>query len=57
MLGPDVELMRTGYDVEAAAARVLASGQPNADEAAETLLRPPTPDEATAWWEASRLRG
>jgi predicted phosphodiesterase len=57
MLGADVELLRTDYDVEAAAAAVRASGQPNADEAAETLLRPTTPDEATVWWEASRLRG
>jgi len=57
MLGADVEVLRTDYDVEAAAASVLASGQPNAEEAAETLLRPPTRDEATAWWEASRLRG
>jgi len=55
LLGPDVELVRTDYDVEAAAAAVLTSGQPNADEAVETLLRPPTGEEATAWWEESRL--
>ena len=56
MLGPDVELLRTDYDVEAAAAAVRASGQPNADDAVETLMTPPAPEEATAWWEASRLR-
>jgi predicted phosphodiesterase len=56
LLGPDVELLRTDYDVEAAAAAVVASGQPNADEVVETLLRPPTAEEATAWWEESRLR-
>jgi predicted phosphodiesterase len=55
LLGPDVEMIRTDYDVETAVAAVRASGQPNADEAAETLLRPPTPEEATAQWEASRL--
>jgi hypothetical protein len=57
MLGPDVELVRTEYDVEAAAAAVRASGRPNADEAVETLRTPPTPEEATAWWEQSRLQG
>jgi predicted phosphodiesterase len=44
------------YDVEEAAAVVLASGQPNADEVAEVLLHPPTAEEATAEWEAERLR-
>jgi predicted phosphodiesterase len=54
LLGPDVELMRTEYDVEAAVAVVLASGQPNAGEVADTLLNPPAREEATAWWEATR---
>jgi predicted phosphodiesterase len=56
MLGPDVELLRTDYDVETAAEAVLVSGQPNAHEAANVLLHPPSPDEATAEWEATRLR-
>jgi predicted phosphodiesterase len=56
LLGPDVQLVRTEYDVEAAAAAVLASGQPNADEVAGVLLHPPTAEEATAEWEAERLR-
>jgi predicted phosphodiesterase len=56
LLGPGVELVRTDYDVEEAAAVVLASGQPNADEVAEVLLHPPTAEEATAEWEAERLR-
>lgn len=56
LLGPDVELVRTDYDVEAAAAAVLASGQPNAEEVAETLLQPPPAEEATAHWEATRLQ-
>jgi len=55
MLGADVELVRTDYDVRAAAEAVLASGQPNAEEVADTLLDPPSPEEATARWEASRL--
>ena len=56
LLGPDVELVRTEYDVEAAAAAVLASGQPRRAEVAEILRAPPTPDEATAHWESERLR-
>jgi hypothetical protein len=55
-LGAGVEFLRTDYDVEAAAAAVPASGQPNAEEVAETLLNPPTAEEATAEWEAERLR-
>ena len=56
LLGPDVELIRTDYDVEAAAAAVRASGQPNADEVVETLLHPPTAERASADWEAERRR-
>lgn len=55
LLGHEVELVRTDYDLEAATEEVLASGQPNAEEAAETLLHPPAPEEATAWWEESRV--
>jgi predicted phosphodiesterase len=54
LLGPDVELLRTDYDVEAAVEAVLASGQPNAEEVAQTLLQPPTAEEATAEWESRR---
>lgn len=54
LLGPDIELVRTEYDVEGAAAEVLRSGQPSAQGVAHTLLRPPTAEEATAEWEAIR---
>jgi predicted phosphodiesterase len=54
LLGPDVELLRTDYDVEGAAKAVLGSGQPSAGVVAETLLRPPTAEEATAEFEAMR---
>lgn len=40
LLGPDVELRRTAYDVEAAAAAIAASGYPKAGEAVTYL----TPD-------------
>jgi predicted phosphodiesterase len=54
LLGPDVELLRTEYDVQAAAEAVLRSGQPSAERVVDTLLQPPTADEATAEWEAMR---
>ena len=55
MLGPDVEFRRTEYDYESAAELILASGYPNAKMAAETLLDPPKPEEATEHFE--KLRG
>jgi len=54
LLGPDVELLRTDYDVQAAVEAVLGSGQPSAELVAETLLRPPTAENATAEFEAMR---
>jgi predicted phosphodiesterase len=56
LLGPDVELVCTEYDVEAAAAAVLASGQPSAERVAAQLVDPPSPDEWTAQWEELRAR-
>jgi predicted phosphodiesterase len=54
LLGPDVELLRTEYDVEAAAEAVLNSGQASAERIADLLLRPPSAQEWTAQWEAMR---
>ena len=51
LLGPDVELRRTEYDVEAAVAAIRATGFPGADELAELLLEPPDPDEVSAFFE------
>jgi putative phosphoesterase len=55
LLGPDVDFRRSEYEYEAAAKLILASGYPNAQHAAETLLDPPTPEEATEHFE--KLRG
>lgn len=55
LLGPDVELVSTDYDVAAAAEAVLASGQPSAEQVAEVLLHPPSPDEAALVLEQHRL--
>ena len=55
LLGPDVELVSTDYDVAAAAEAVLASGQPSAEHVVDVLLRPPSPDEAAVVLEQRRL--
>jgi predicted phosphodiesterase len=54
LLGPDVELLRTEYDVEAAAEAVRQSGQPRSAAVIETLLTPPSAEEAAAEFEAMR---
>lgn len=45
LLGPQVELRRTGYDVDAAVARMRASGDPSVEQIAELMLKPPSRDE------------
>ena len=53
LLGPGVELRRTEYDLEAAAAAIRATGFPGAEElAAENVLTVPTAEEATEQFEA-----
>jgi predicted phosphodiesterase len=52
LLDRGVELRRTGYDLEAAAAAVRASGFPGAEELAnENVLTTPSPTEATEHFE------
>jgi putative phosphoesterase len=55
LLGPDVEFRRTDYDYERVAEQIDASGFPNAQMMRETILDPPTPEEATEHFE--KLRG
>ena len=61
LLGPDVELRVTGYDVQAAAEEIRASGCPQVREFAEHVLYPPPADAALAALapqdEADRRRG
>jgi predicted phosphodiesterase len=52
MLGPDVELRSTAYDLDAATAAIRATGFPDADELAETLREPPTADEVARHFES-----
>jgi putative phosphoesterase len=45
LLGPDVELRRTGYDVEAAAELMRATGDPSVETIVELMREPPSRDE------------
>jgi hypothetical protein len=54
LLGPDVELCRTEYDVEAAAAATRLTSSPTAEQEAGWLLEPPDPVEATELFERQR---
>lgn len=51
LLGPDVALRRTDYDVAVTAAAIRAGDHPNAEDAAATLLSPPTAAEVAAHFE------
>ena len=48
LLGPEVELRRTPYDVDDAIAQMRATGDPRADAIAELMLEPPTREEVIA---------
>ena len=54
LLGPGVDLVRTEYDVEAAAAAILETAAPGVEDQARWLLDPPDPDEATTFFETRR---
>jgi putative phosphoesterase len=47
-LGPDVELRRTGYDVDEAVRRYRETDDPLAEQMVEILLSPPASDEVVA---------
>jgi predicted phosphodiesterase len=56
LLGPDVELRRTPYDLEAAAERIRASGFPAADElASDYVLTVVSREEASTFFEGLAL--
>jgi predicted phosphodiesterase len=58
LLGPGVELRRTGYDVPAAVAELRATGFPDADEAIlrDSLIEPADPAEVAAFFEGLAQR-
>jgi putative phosphoesterase len=57
LLGPDVELRRTDYDVSVAVGRYRASGDPLAEQMIEILEQPPTREEVTAHAESLQFSG
>ena len=42
LLGPDVQLRRTSYDLDEAAAAIKASADPGAAQTAASIVQPPT---------------
>jgi len=54
LLGPDVELRRTRYDIESAVRVLRAAGPPDIDELMlrESLLEPTDPDEVARYFES-----
>ena len=52
MLGPDVELRSTAYDLDLAEVAILASGFPGAEELLDTLRSPPTAAEVARHFES-----
>jgi predicted phosphodiesterase len=57
LLGADVELRRTGYDVAEAVARYHGSGYPLVEQMIEILEQPPTREEVTAHAESLQFSG
>lgn len=57
LLGPDVELRRTEYDLNEAARSYRSSGDPLAEKMVEMLLAPPTPAQVVEHAEALEFSG
>jgi putative phosphoesterase len=55
LLGPDVELRRTDYDVPAAVEVLTAAGGPAVEYLKESLIEPTDPDEVAAYFEGTSL--
>ena len=56
LLGPDVDLRSTRYDVTVTCARIRESGIPDAEEYAEGLAHPPPAAEANEFFERMATR-
>jgi predicted phosphodiesterase len=57
LLGPDVELRRTSYDLEEAVRRYRATDDPRVEEMVEILLEPPQPAEVIEHAEQHEFAG
>ena len=57
LMGPDVQLRHTSYDLTAAADRIRATGYPQAEEfATRNVLRPPSEEETLALFANAELK-
>lgn len=54
LLGPDVEFVRTDYDVEAAVRAIRAVGYPDLENHEPSLLEPPDPQDVSKYFESLR---
>jgi putative phosphoesterase len=54
ILGPEVDMRHTEYDVEAAVASMRSSGAPRPEEQLNLLLEPPSSDETSRFFESQR---
>ncbi len=54
LLGPDVQMRHTEYDVEAAVASMRSDGAPRPEAQLRQLLEPPDPDETSRFFESQR---
>ena len=50
LIDEDIELRRTDYDIDEAAAAIRDSGCPDSDGLAEHVLQPPTPEHVMEQW-------
>lgn len=57
LLGPDVELRQTAYDLDEAVERYRSSGDPLAERMVDILVSPPTHDEVVAHAEKAEFSG
>jgi len=57
LLGPDVELRRTEYDLAATAEAIRATSYPDPEEKIELLTSPPSAEEAAEFLEQRALEG
>jgi len=57
LLGPDVELRRTEYDLDATIERYCSSGQPDVEQIIEMMITPPTQREIIEYGEERVFAG
>jgi putative phosphoesterase len=56
LLGPDVQLRRTSYDLEKAAAAIRRTADPGAEQTANTILHPPSEQQIIEVFASAELK-